>query len=133
MPAKSARRFVALVAIAVIAFGQFATTAFACLALPAPPPAVLAQGATSTDAGDLPCADGHPAPVSAQGNRCEVHCTDGITVPSQSDLPPVVLHALPVLAVPLAALGALAGPAPESIAPVSGAPPLALQFCRLLI
>jgi hypothetical protein len=131
MPAKPVRRYVAIFAIAVTAFGQFATTAFACPALPAP--AGIAHGAVSADDGDVPCANGHRAPESAQANLCEVHCTDGIALPSNPDLPPVVLYALPAQPIPLADIGAGAYPALETIAPVSGAPPLALQFCRLLI
>jgi hypothetical protein len=133
MPARSARRFVALFAIAVTAFGQIASSAMACTALPVLAPAGFAQAAASPNAGDVPCANGHQAPESAQANLCEVHCTDGIAVPSNPDLPPVVLHALPAIDVALASLGADDSPAPESIAPVSGAPPLTLQFCRLLI
>ena len=72
-------------------------------------------------------------PESPQANACEVHCNDGVTLPTQPDLPPVALAALPVAAISLAQLAHSADVARTPYAALPGAPPLTLQFCRLLI
>lgn len=129
----SARRFVASFAIALVAFGQIAMTVYACPVPGVAAPIAVTHGAMPQEAGGLPCAGRHEVPAPAQANLCEVHCSDGIGVPSLPDLPQVVLHALPAATVPLAAFDAAESRSPAWIEPISGAPPLALQFCRLLI
>ena len=73
-----------------------------------------------------------PADTS-EANACEVHCNDGVTSPGEPDLPPVTLTALPVTTVALAQLAAADGIARTPLAPLPGAPPPTLRFCRLLI
>ena len=133
MIAHSARRSVALFAIALVFFGQIAMTVYACPVPGVAAPIAVTHGATPQEAAGFPCAGGHEVPARAQANLCEVHCSDGIGVPSQPDPPQVVLHALPAVTVPLADFGAAGSRTPAWIEPISGAPPLALQFCRLLI
>ena len=132
---RSCRRHVALFAILAILFGQLAMTAYACPVQGIAPPVATTHGFAHEGAGGSPCSGLDPAPVPASGqaNACEVHCTDGIAVAAQPDLPPIALTALPATAMTLAELCTANDAAHASIAPVSGAPPAALQFCRLLI
>jgi hypothetical protein len=83
--------------------------------------------------GANPCAGMAGAPVSPQGNACEVHCTDGVTLPTQPDLPQVALTALPVPALVHGQLVPSSETARTPYAALPGAPPLILQYCRLLI
>jgi hypothetical protein len=79
------------------------------------------------------CAGMGAATATPQANACEVHCIDGATLPASPDLPPVTLALLPAPALPLAALAAPGVLARSPLAAQPGAPPLTLQFCRLLI
>lgn len=132
MKVKCFRRWSAWIAVVAVAFGQFALTAYAC-PLQGIAPAVAAERGAANDAERSgPCADMDEAPAGAQGNACEIHCTDGIVTGMQPDLPPVALNALPEPAI------AVAGPRTSeghrmAVVPISRAPPLTLQFCRLLI
>jgi hypothetical protein len=128
---KSLRRFVAQIAILALLFGQIMTAAYACpvQGLAAAPAAAHA----TAHAGLGPCGGMDQGPADTQANACEVHCTDGIADSAQPDLPPVVLAALPVAALALAEPGMGTAGHEASISPLSGAPPVALRFCRLLI
>ena len=98
-------------------------------------PAAMAHVADAHGSGAgfrAPAMAGHPH--APQANACEVHCTDGVTLPAQPDLPQVVAGG---------AAGrrrsrsrssrrsAEAARTPDAALP--GAPPPTLQFCRLLI
>jgi hypothetical protein len=131
MIAKSVRRFVAQFAVAALVFGQIATTAYACQARGTVAPLAVAHG--TAHAGNGPCAGTDESPASAHANACEVHCTDGIGVANPPDLPPVVLTALPASAMPYAESETDTGGPRAPIDPMSGAPPVALRYCRLLI
>ena len=133
MSAKSIRRFVAGFASVVILFGQLALTAYACPVQFVAAPVAMVHGASHGDAGEAPCAGMDAAPVNSNANACEVHCTDGVAIPAAPDLPPVVLTALPAATAALAELGTTDAAAKALVAPVAGAPPPTLKFCRLLI
>jgi hypothetical protein len=68
-----------------------------------------------------------------QANACEVHCTDGATSLVPPDWPQVTLSALPVSPLALAHLATIDGVVPAAFAPLPGAPPPTVRFCRLLI
>jgi hypothetical protein len=134
MISRSVRRIVARIAIVAVAFGQVALAAHACPLDGQSALVAVANGSPDHGNAAGPCGgmDAAPAAPDGQANLCEVHCTDAISVPGQPDLPPVVLAPLPTAAI-AAAECVVADAAPDSISPVSGAPPLTLQFCRLLI
>jgi len=128
------RRIVAWLGILGIAFAQFVATAHAC-ALgastgPERPRVAIAAGAAvaASHCGGHATGAFTPAP-----NLCEVHCTDGATPTTALDLPQVLLAPLPVSAITLAALAAAAAPEPLHAVALGRAPPLILQFGRLLI
>jgi hypothetical protein len=127
------RRAVALFAALGLAFAQLATSAYACPLQGSGVPLAEAHAASAPGPAGHPCSGPAPEPVDTQTNACEVHCTDGLTLPASPDLPPVVLAALRAPAGALAALAAadLQPRTPPAARP--GAPPLTLQFCRLLI
>jgi len=126
------RRVVAFSAMLGLVFAQLAMSAHAC-ALQGSAAPHAATGSAMHAAADHPCSGMAPEPASPQGNACEVHCTDGATLPASPDLPVVALAALPAAAVPLAVLAANDIVARTPYAALPGAPPLNLQFCRLLI
>ena len=132
MLTKPIRRLVAHFAIAVMAFGQFAMTGYACPVQGVVPP-VATLAAQEIDAVAGPCAGMNVPPATSQANACEFHCTDGVTLPAQPDLPLVALTALPAPAIVRAVLATTDGAARTPLAALPGAPPLILQFCRLLI
>lgn len=114
-------------------FSQFAMSVYACPVLGPVAPVTMPHAAMRADAGENPCAGMDIAPATSQANACEVHCTDGMTLPASPDLPLVVLTALPLPAMPVATLAAAEMAAKTPYAALPGAPPPALQFCRLLI
>jgi hypothetical protein len=114
-------------------FGQFALAAYAC-ATPRPvTPAVMAHAMMDTEAGQVPCAAMLSPADAPQANACEVHCTDSVTSPGQPDFPQVTLAALPVPTMALAELGTVNDASRAPWAPLPGAPPPTVRFCRLLI
>ena len=128
MRSKLARHLAAHCAVVALLFGQFALAAYV---RPAQPP--NGPVAVHTEAGHVPCAEMASVANPPEANACEVRCSDGVTPPAQPDLPPVALVALPVPAVALAKLPLSAEAARTPCAALPGAPPLNLQFCRLLI
>jgi len=130
------RRSAALLAMLSLAVAQFAATAHAC-ASTAPPGAAapgigvgVAYGGEETP---RPCAGhAHRSTVPA-ANFCEVHCSAGATATPIPDLPPVVLSPLrlPVLALSAQRAISTCHPSPRSAA--APAPPINLQFCRILV
>ena len=133
MITRPVRRIVAQFAILAMVFSQFAMTAYACAVLGPVAPVAMATGVPNGGTGEHPCAGMDVAPATSQANACEVHCTDGVTLPASPDLPPVVLTALPLPAMPVASLAAAEIAARTPFAALPGAPPLTLRFCRLLI
>jgi hypothetical protein len=126
------RRLVARLAIVAIVFGQLAMTAYACPCRPQPRHSRrCTMRCLRTPSGGMRGMDA--APADAQGNACEVHCTNAIAADVHSDLPPVALVAIPVDVPALAALGASAGALQAALARPRGAPPVSSRFCRLLI
>jgi len=133
MSMRPIRRVVALVAAFGIVFAQLAVTAYAC---PVQGSALLpatARSAPVADAADHPCGGMATEPAAPQTVACEVHCTDGATLPAPPDLPPVALTVLPLPPMPLVAFAAGDVAARTPYVALPGAPPLTLQFCRLLI
>jgi len=114
-------------------FSQIAVTAYACPVLGPAAPVAMPHAAMSADAGETPCAGMDGTPPSPKANACEVHCNDGVTLPAQADLPQIALAALPAPAIALAKLAMADEVARTPLAALPGAPPLTLQFCRLLI
>jgi hypothetical protein len=130
---RSRRRFFAWLGIFGIAFAQVAVTAHAC---------ALRAGTLNTHAPSAAAIahEGHcggqqaaSIPGAPQGNACEVQCTDVAPSSAVHDLPMVALIALD------SPLASATTPAQARewgrsfLAANSAAPPLALQFCRLLI
>ena len=116
-------------------FGQFALAAYACAA-PRPvmaAPVHLAHAMMHTEAGQVPCSAMVLPADAPQANACEVHCTDGATSLVPPDWPQVTLAALPVPTLALAQLATVDGVARTPLAPLPGAPPPTVRFCRLLI
>jgi len=113
-------------------FGQFAIVAYACPVQGPVAPVLMVHAATPADAA-TPCGGMAAAPESPRSNACEVHCNDGVTLPAPPDLPQVALAALPVPTLALAMLATADEAARTPYAALPGAPPLTLQFCRLLI
>lgn len=114
-------------------FGQFALAAYACAAPRPVTPAVMAHAMMDAEAGQAPCAAMLSPADTPQANACEVHCNDGVTSPGQPDWPQVTLAPLPVPTLALAKLATVDGAARSSCAPLPGAPPPTVRFCRLLI
>ena len=133
MGSKLIRRFGAHGAMLAMLFAQFAIVAYACPVQSPGAPAAMAHVAMHLDADGNPCAGMVGTPESPLANACEVHCNDGVTLPTQPDLPHVVLTALPVPSIALAQLAFSEQAARTPYAALPGAPPLTLQFCRLLI
>jgi len=133
MAARSSFRLIARFAIGAVVFGQLLMAAHAC-SVPGSATAHRApQAAVHGLDGSEPCGGTDEAPADTQANACEVHCASGIAQPAPPDLPPILLAALPVGAPPWPALGVATDAECAAIAPVAGAPPIALRFCRLLI
>ena len=130
MRSRFARTLGAHCAMVAMLFGQLALAAYACAAAQ---PVTMAHVAMEAEAGQVPCAAMASTPDAPQANACEVHCNDGVTSPGQPDWPQVSLALLPVPALALAQLATVDGVARTPPAPLSGAPPPTLQFCRLLI
>ena len=127
------RRVATRFAIVAMALGQLAITAHACPVQGMATPVAMVYAAQNGDAGAGPCAGMKVGPETSQANACEVHCADGVTLPAQPDLPIVALTALPAPMMPRAALATTGEAARTPLAAFPGAPPLILQFCRLLI
>ena len=130
---RSRRRFLAWFGILGIAFAQFAVTAHAC---------ALRVGTmhSQTPSASATAQEGHchgqraaALPQAPQGNACEVQCTDGAPSGAALDLPPVALVTLAVPLVPATVPAEAREWGRSMLAASSAAPPLALQFCRLLI
>jgi hypothetical protein len=130
---RSRRRFLAWFGILGIAFAQFAVTAHACALRVGSTPAHTASASAAAHEGH--CGGQHAAalPQAPQGNACEVQCTDGAPSGAALDLPPVALVTLAVPLVPATVPAEAREWGRSMLAANSAAPPLALQFCRLLI
>jgi len=115
--------------MAAVMFGPLAVSAHACPVQWIAATAAAALGA----AHDGPCADMDAAPAHAQGNACESHCSDGIVGVAQPDIPGAAFTALPAADISVFELRADGGHPGAALVAVSRAPPLTLQFCRLLI
>ena len=124
---KSLRRFVSQFAMLAVVFGQLSITAYACPVQGVAMPVAMTRSSSADD-----CAGMAPA-ATPPANACEVHCADATAAPASPDLPPFALTALPVSAIPLAALATTTEGSTTPHAALPGAPPLSLQFCRLLI
>jgi hypothetical protein len=127
------RRFGAQCAMLAVLFGLLSLVAYACPVRNPPAHVTGTHAAMHAAARGTPCAGMTEAPGSPLTNACEVHCSDGVTLPSPRDLPPCALVALPrPTSVP-----ALPAPASHagrtSLEALQGAPPPALRYCRLLI
>jgi hypothetical protein len=133
MGSRLIRRVGARCALLAMLFGQCAVVAYACPVQAPAAPAVAAHVAMHAGAGENPCAGTDGAPDAPPANACEVHCSDGVTLPAQSQLPLVALAAQPVPTNALARLALAADLARTPGKALPGAPPLNLQFCRLLI
>ena len=117
-------------------FGQFALAAYAVRGAAAGRAASRwrTRCRDAGDAGQVPCAAMLSPADAPQANACEVHCTDGVTSLDASRIwPPVTLAALPVPTLALAQLADATGPPDAPSAPLPGAPPPTVRFCRLLI
>ena len=133
MGSKLLRRVGAHGAIVAMLFAQFAIVAYACPVQSRGAPAATPHVAMDVEVGQNPCASMAGTTETPQANACEVHCNDGVTLPAQPEMPQVVLTALPVPDVALAQHAVSGQAARTPYAALPGAPPLALQFCRLLI
>ena len=133
MRTRFARYLGAHCAIVAMLFGQVALTAYACAAVQPMMPISVVHAAMDSEAGQVPCASMLSPGDAPQANACEVHCNDGVTSLVQPDWPTVTLTALPVLTLALAQLATVEGAARVPLAPLPGAPPPTLRFCRLLI
>ena len=133
MGSKLVRRFGAHGAMLAMLFAQFAIVAYACPVQSTGAPAAMPHVAMHVDADRNPCPGTGGAPDAPLANACEVHCNDGVTLPAQPELPQVVLAAfsVPGIAPVQLAISPQAARTPHAALP--GAPPLNLQFCRLLI
>jgi len=131
MSAKSIRRWVACVVALAVAFGQFAATAHACTVQRITGPIVVMHA--EAPASGEPCANMGTAPIDVHSNICESHCSTGVSAPAQPDLPAAALIALPAAPVIEAGIRAHDAWLGAGLIAVSRAPPLTLQFCRLLI
>ncbi len=132
------RRFFAWLGILAIALAQFVATAHACTLGPAAAgehrAAIVASGAFATPGTGTHCGLHHGAPSGAPANLCEVHCTDAATPVTALDLPSVAAAPMPSPQVALAVLSPRAARSEVARTEAQGgAPPLNLQFCRLLI
>jgi hypothetical protein len=129
---RTRRRCVAWLGILGIAFAQLAVSAHACMI-----GAKTAENLAATVPA-MPqhrhCGEtGENTPLAPQANACEVQCTEGAPSAGTPDLPPIVLTSLPVSVAPVSTLASLRYWGRSVLAANSAAPPLALQFCRLLI
>ena len=113
--------------------GQLALAAYAGVAPQAVTPVTIAQGATHGEAGQGPCAAMQTPADAPLANTCEVRCTDGATSSGQPDLPQVTWALLPSPTLAPAKLASVSGSARLTYAPLPGAPPPTVRFCRLLI
>ena len=116
-----------------MAFGQLGLATYAGAAPRPVTPVTIAHAATHGEAGQGPCAAMQTPADAPQANACEVRCTDGVTSSGQPDCPPVTLALLPVPTLALAMLASVDVSARLSYAPLPGAPPPTVRFCRLLI
>lgn len=132
MGSKSVLRLGAHGAMLAMLFAQFAVVAYACPVQSQGVPAAMPHVANYAGAGESPCAAAG-TPESPQANACEVHCNDGVTLPTQPHLPPVAWAVLPVAAIGLAQLAHSADVTRTPYAALPGAPPPTLRYCRLLI
>jgi hypothetical protein len=131
---RSTRRIVAWLGILGIALAQFVAAAHACQ---------LGTGSgfehfaltSSGAAADVPghCHDHAAGPVKPAANLCEVHCSDGATPATATDLPPMALVPMIAPALPLAALEAAAAPCTLPPAPHASGPPIVLRYAHFLI
>lgn len=131
MSTRGVRRWVSCVAIAAVVFGQLAMAVHACPVQQATQ--VVPAAHAGTHGGGPPCADSGGAPAGTQGVGCESHCSNGIVGAVQPDIPAAAFTALPAPALAVAGLGSSDACLGAALLPVSRAPPLTLQFCRLLI
>jgi len=133
----STRRVVAWLGLLVITFSQLALAAHAFAFDVSASALRAAQPVASTRAFPFAlqhCAGHsrlHPEPSSP--NLCEAHCSDGTPPMAALLIPPVALVALPVTPtdLPLHVHATALRQRVEGV--LSRAPPLAFQFCRLLI
>jgi len=114
-------------------FGQFALAAYACAAPRPVVPMPSVHVAIHAGGEQIPCAAMLSPADAPQANACEVHCSDGMTSPGEPAWPPVALAPLPVPTLALAELATVHGAARTPLAPLPGAPPPTVRFCRLLI
>ena len=133
MGSKLVRRLGAHGAMLAMLFAQFAIVAYACPVQSADVLVAPPHVAVHMDTDGNPCPGMAGSPESPLANACEVHCNDGVTLPAQLELPQVVLAALPVPGIAVAQLAISEQAARTPHAALPGAPPLTLQFCRLLI
>ena len=130
---RSRRRLLAWLGIVGIAFAQVVVTAHACALRTGTLNAHVPLAAVSVDEGH--CAGQHVTalPQAPQGNACEVQCTDGAPSAVAHDLPPIALVVLVLPLAPATTPAEVRELGRSFLAANSAAPPLALQFCRLLI
>ncbi len=133
MVSRSRRRVIAPLVSVAIVFAQLALTAHACAFHGSATLLAAAHAASRSEVVHHPCTESTAAPKSPQANTCEVHCTDGATLPVSPDVPSVTLAALPVPEILLVARTATERAARASTTALPGAPPAAIAFCRLLI
>jgi hypothetical protein len=129
---RSNRRLVAWLGILGIAFAQLAVTAHACVTRTMAMETFVAEAHALAHEGH--CMGQQPgAAFTPHGNACEVQCTDGARSAGTPDLPPVAPVPLMVALAPVATIAKTGVRDSSVLAANSAAPPLALQFCRLLI
>lgn len=130
---RSRRRLIAWLGILGIAFAQLAVTAHACMART---PMLQQQAqAEPTPAPHGPCAGrtGTTPSPAQHDNACEVQCSDGAPPATAPGVPFVALASLSGGLAPAAAFVDAREWRRSTLAANSNAPPLPLQFCRLLI
>jgi hypothetical protein len=131
MLAKRFRRWVSWIAMGAFGFAQIAVALHACPVEAAAPAGVTT--AAPAHRGIEPCTDLESAPAGAQSNDCESHCAKAIVAPAQPDPPAAAFTALPAPPSAVVEVRASRRAAGERLVAVSRAPPVTLQFCRLLI
>ena len=129
----SRRRLVAWLGILGIAFAQLAVTAHACMARSPTPQLQAGVEAALAHQGHCAGASDSAPPVAPHDNACEVQCSDGAPPAAAPAIPIVALAALSAPVVPVAAFVDAREWRRSTLAANSTAPPLPLQFCRLLI
>jgi hypothetical protein len=126
------RRAVVAFAILCVVFAQFAAAAHACVASSLPGVPTHAEQLSDSAGHGNGCWEHHRSTVPAK-NLCEIHCSAASTAATATDLPPATLALLPLRALPLSALGALATPSRLHYIAASTSSAINLQFCRILV